>query len=663
MSVESARKFLSGAWQDKKFQAQLMELGSLEENAASTGLVALAKSAGFDFSKEEFRMATLSSNAQAMTARSGNALVRLRNRVRDLKSPDWVMLRADLYSAQEYLFGVETRMEIRRHLLRDVPGGAAVLRALKKSCSNSLKALCDMEIAVDAQNPPGLKRSFTILAQATDELFAALRVARELSAELPVFFDLAELNEFFLVAIKVLKDDSAEVEGLAANLRPLYAWSLGLDPTIKNLQENHPEEKELLEAVLRSRGLVTEGLGGVVVFLESKDKSDLSMALSLLEKGMRTLAPALSVIRELRDRSCEFSQEPLLDSVFRAAGEWAQGKVEHPQILVALQALLQAHVYDMELAHQDSFLPLSTHRELFSRIGETHSIMTSLLMALVHQKQPDRFLEDLEAFRRNGSEFDALCRQLKALDRPMLSGSPNFQKLFNTMEQVYLEEVPDDRLRDFLPFLRSSQEDFLQRLSRVAHPTEEHDLARECLEEHRRGFEELEGYLLDGSRSHILGALELLLPACMDLEELDHMFATNSSEIGIDILEGEPVLNQSRALQQIKAIVEASRSGALTGEECLAGLRSSVEHMEHAFKALNSQIRPLILGKSDQEALLHYEQLSVILEYQLNGLQWLEKILLSGTPAEIDDAVQELTEVDAYLLAFQEDIQKLEGVT
>jgi hypothetical protein len=666
MSVNSAREFLSGAWRDEKIQARLMQIGAMEEEAAFAGLIALAKEAGFDFSKEEFRQATLASNAQALAPVSGSALVRLRNHVRHLKNPEWIDLRAALYSAQGYLFGVGSRMGIRSHLLEDIPGGNTLLRALKKSGADSQRALASMEAAVDSQDLPELEKSFTLLAEASDELLAGLKVARELSAELPVLFDLPELNEFFLVALQVLKDESTEVDGLVAHLKQLYAWSLDLDPTVESLQKNHPDEKELLEALLGAQDLVTEGLGGVATFLESKDKSDLSMALSLLEKGMRALAPALTIIRELRDRGCEFSQDPLLDSVFCAAQEWAQQKREHSEILVALQALLRAHAHDMELAHQDSFLPLSTHQDLFSQLEETHSVMTALLKALVHEKQPARFLEDLAVFRRNGARYDKLCQRLKTYEHPKLAGSPNFQKLFDTMKKVYLEQEPDDRLREYLPFLRSSHEDFLQRMTRISNPTEEHDLARECLEEHRRGFDELETYLRSGTRSHILQAYEFILPACMDLEELEHVVGSAAPDETIDILDGEPVIQKSRALRQIDAIVDASRSGALTGDECLANLQSSIEHTETAFKTLNSQIRPMILGKADQEALLQYEQLSVILEYQLNGLQQLEDLLLTGTPKEVDEAVQELSEVDAYLVAFQEDIQKLkasEGVT
>ena len=55
---------------------------------------------------------------------------------------------------------------------------------------------------------------------------------------------------------------------------------------------------------------------------------------------------------------------------------------------------------------------------------------------------------------------------------------------------------------------------------------------------------------------------------------------------------------------------------------------------------------------------MHYEQLSVILEYQLDGLRQLEQILFSGNVDQVDEAVQELAEVDTYLLAFQQDVEK-----
>jgi soluble cytochrome b562 len=306
----------------------------------------------------------------------------------------------------------------------------------------------------------------------------------------------------------------------------------------------------------------------------------------------------------------------------------------------------------MELAYQESFLPLSAHRAMFSEIEETHSVMNALLVSLAQEVRPKRFLEDLDAFRRNGVAFDELYRKLKTFEQSKLAGSPNFQKLLDTMKQVYLEEAPDDRLREFLPFLRSSHEDFLRRLEGVS--GEDHDLARECLEEHRRAFLELEEYLRDGDRSRVLHAYELILPACIDLEELEQAARDDT----VDILEGEPVQRQSRALQQVVAIVKAYRCGQLKQDECLSTLSSIIEQAESAHRTLNSQIRPMLLAKSDQEAQMHYEQLSVILEYQLDGLRQLEQILFSGNVDQVDEAVQELAEVDTYLLAFQQDVEK-----
>ena len=652
MSVKSARDFLSGAWQDETFRSRLMEIGAKDEEAAFNDLIAFATEAGFDFNKEEFRQATLTSNARALTPLSGNPLVRLRNHTRNLRTPDWVVIRADLYNGQEYVKGIQARVSVRQFLLRDVPGGTPIVRALTKSSTECRRILEELEAALDRHDTAKLQKVFSSLARSSDELFATLRLARDLSAELPVLFDIPELNDFFLVAIRVLKNEVTELEGLAANLKQLYTWTLGIRPLLALVQKYHPKEKELLDVVHKSLEMVTEGVGGVVTFLESGDKADLSIALSLLEKGMRTLAPAIAVIRELRDRGCENSLDLPLESTYRMATEWAEGRRHRTDVLAALQTLLQAHAQDMELAHQESFLPLSAHRALFSEIEETHSVMNAMLVSLAREVRPKRFLEDLDAFRRNGVAFDELYRKLRTFEQSKLSGSPNFQKLLDTMKQVYLEKAPDDRLREFLPFLRSSHEDFLRRLE--AAWGEDRDLARECLEEHRRAFLELEEYLRDGDRSRILHAYELILPACIDLEELEQA----ARDDAVDILEGEPVQRQSRALQQVVAIVKAYRSGQLKQDECLSTLSSIIQQAESAHRTLNSQIRPMLLAKSDQEAQMHYEQLSVILEYQLDGLHQLKQILFSGNVDQVDEAVQELAEVDTYLLAFQQDVEK-----
>lgn len=588
--------------------------------------------------------------------RAGSALVRLRNRARDLDTPEWCALKSDLDSAKSYVNGLRARLSF-----YDPEAGPAILSALKRF-SVVLQVLDSLESALEKQDLKHLKAAFMKLGPASDELASVLKYAFGLGDELPVFFDLPELNGLFVLGLKVLKGDPVEGQRLAEHLGWLYNWSKTLDAMLGDLQTSDPDEVELHTSLSKSISFIKEAVGGVATFLESGVKQDLGLALSLLHRGTKLLAADLSTAQEIRDRNCQFSKDPILETLYRESQNWVKDEKQPLAVQESLKGLLETHRVSHELAHRFIFLPLNVHQELFSEADALHSEMNGIIATLMQETQPESFLKLLFDFRREAVKLDNIYRQMNSFEKPSLANSPNFRELFKTMEAVYSETMPDTRLRELLTLLRAAHQDYSLQLEELPR-TEEDLLVDECLQEHQLGFVELEAYLLNGERHRILKAYEIMLPASLDLAELSENEVPPSFEPegSLDILDSDMDSAQSRSLRQILSLIKASRTGKTAPEKCLQCLRSLIQNAEAASRTLSFRVRPLALGQGDPESLEYFEQLNVILEYQLDGLNRLERILLNGTSQAVDQVVQELAEVDAYLVDFRESQEKLVG--
>jgi hypothetical protein len=541
--------------------------------------------------------------------------------------------------------------------------GPTIQQAFSQKCAVVFRVLDSLESAVKERDANRLKHAFAELGPASDELTGVAESAQELAAELPTFSDQPGLNDIFVLGLNVLHGDSVEESGLTARLPGLYGWFKSLEGILSELRSDYPDELELRASAEAAIGDVREALGGFVLFFEERKLNDLSLALSLLDKGTRSLARCLQVLQDLRNRRLKFSQDPVLEAVYGAARRWAEGAdMSALEVQRALGNLLEAHVMDLELTRQRGFLPYSVHRELFQKVEDCHTNMNEILTALAQETEAEVFLENLNDFREFAQELDGIDQQLRLFERPKLTGSPAFKDLFETMEGVYLERVPDDHLREKLHHLRSAHQQYIRGLELMPHKSDEELMLEECLMEHAIGFQELDAYLQTGDRTCLLKAYEAMLPASTDLEELDQSHRPGTPVDGpLDLLDSDADIAQSRGYRQILALVEAGKAGGVESEECLENLRTLIQNAEKARQTLNSQVRPLVLGQDDQEALGYYEQLNVILEYQLDGLYRLEEALAIGTHQAINEAVQELAEVDAYLVTFRETQEKLVG--
>ncbi|MFA5505617.1 MAG: hypothetical protein WC423_09350, partial [Vulcanimicrobiota bacterium] len=159
----------------------------------------------------------------------------------------------------------------------------------------------------------------------------------------------------------------------------------------------------------------------------------------------------------------------------------------------------------------------------------------------------------------------------------------------------------------------------------------------------------LASYIEGGEKGELALALHLLETGGHELQAA----ARPVEDASLDLMDSDLAVSQSRSYRQIAALVEASRNGA-DPERCLDGLRMLIRHAEKASRTLNAQVRPMAFKHKDEEALGHYEQLSVILEYHLDGLRQLEAALFAEPTDAVDEILSELSEVDAYLLGFQE---------
>ena len=509
--------------------------------------------------------------------------------------------------------------------------------------------------AIEKRESSLLERAFKSLGPACDDLSTLLDSMRSKLDSLPILSDQTALDEVIFLSLNLLQGESSLKPDLKDKLPLLVDWSRRLQTLIDRIQDEWPEEKEIAHKLDSALQDLTEAIGGFVVFLKSDEARDLSLALSLFDRALRTTSACLAPLRRLRHLQFEFSKEPVLELLHQSANSWANGEASQPT-QTALMELIKAHIVDLELARQHSFLPFALHQELLDQMDECRANLCEILKDLTEDCGPEDFLAGLKDFRDYAQDFDVLLKRACSLEDPGFTECVNFRKLFELMKDVYLECLPDERLRERLHLVSSAHQQLMHRASLTTERSEEESFIEECLKEHEFGIAEIEDYLVCGQRALLLKAYELLLPALFDLVELSAIYGSGEDEKSLDFVDSDSQSNQSRCFRQIRSLTR-SHHGAQGVEQ----LQLLLESAESARRELSETVRPLIVTHSNPEVQGSFEQLTVILEYHLDGLYQLEQALQSQGESAVECAVQELAEVDAYLNAFLENQEKLVG--
>lgn len=114
-----------------------------------------------------------------------------------------------------------------------------------------------------------------------------------------------ELAELLAIGFGILSRDGDAIE-LSGRLGWLYHWSCGLDAQIEDVCARRDPNDPLLLRLSGATRTIREAVGGLAAYVESNNKSDLALALHLLESASSSLVNEVSTASRMANS--EFSQ-------------------------------------------------------------------------------------------------------------------------------------------------------------------------------------------------------------------------------------------------------------------------------------------------------------------------------------------------------------------
>lgn len=356
----------------------------------------------------------------------------------------------------EHLEGVEHRAWALRPLLSAFPESGELWTAYGK-------ALAGYRSAVSADKPD--RDAVLDSAVALEEAVLALR---GLAAELPRVTGHGALDEIFAVGMSLARGASVEPDALLSRLVAGREAVLRLQSQGALFARAFPKEEEIARHLSDSLEALEEGLGGAFLYLAEEQDAD------MLEQAMRTLASggisavaALTAMREVSESDHQYSEDPVLEELFRAVEAADSQRIE-----VALIAIddAQASTGAELTAMLDSFAPESWRSRHVESLRRQWSLLESEREAL-HEAYAGGVLNHgmLQVYQNLGIEFDEM-ENAAAESMPTRASLPDVGHLVSLVEAmgaVFEERAPLSLLSDELNRLISSYRDYQEHLERV----------------------------------------------------------------------------------------------------------------------------------------------------------------------------------------------------
>lgn len=355
-----------------------------------------------------------------------------------------------------HLEGLEVRSQALRPLLAGFPDSAELWSAYGEALEAYRAALTALPSDPD-----------TVLdtAVALEESVLSLRA---LAAELPRITGNGAIDEIFAVGMSMARGGEVEPDALLSRLVAGRDVVLRLQSQRSLFVRAFPEEEEIARHLGDAVEALEEGLGGAFLYLAEEQDGD------LLEQAMRTLASggsaamaALAAMREVSEEHHLFSEDPVLEELFRAVEAGDAARIE-----VGLIALDDAHaLLEGELEGLfATFAPQSWRTRYLAPLRQQWTALEAEREAL-HQAAAGSALsrERLQAFQALAGELDELEREAVET-MPGRANLPNVAHLVGPivlMGAVFEQRAPFLLLERELHRLSASYRDYQEHLERV----------------------------------------------------------------------------------------------------------------------------------------------------------------------------------------------------
>ena len=374
----------------------------------------------------------------------------------DAFPPDSVEARALRDEVLHHLEGLEARSWALHPLLAGFPDCPDLWTTFAK-------ALHDYRQAISAAQP----QSAEVLdaAVALEESVLALR---ELLAELPRITGHGALDEIFALGMSLARGAAVPSDALLSRLVAGRDVVVRLRSQAALFARAFPAEEEVARHLGDALDALEEGLGGAFVYLADEQDGD------LLEQAMRTLASggsaamaALVVMKEVSEAEHRFSEDPVLEELFRAVEATDSERVEVG--LIALDE--EQERLGREIASlAATFGPAAWRERHVPRLQDLWKALEASRERL-HLAQAEGRLEHaaLEAYQSLAVDLDEAEHQA-AESLPTRASLPDAAHLLGLLElmgAVYEERAPFSLLEAELAGLAAAYRQYLEHLEKI----------------------------------------------------------------------------------------------------------------------------------------------------------------------------------------------------
>lgn len=428
------------------------------------------------------------------------------------------------------------------------------------------------------EEPPN-PRELLDRAVALEESILALK---DLAAQLPRLTGHGVLDEIFIVGMNLARGGKVESQALLQRLVAGRAVVLGLRSQAALFEAAFPDEVELITHLRDALEALEEGLGGAFLYLaEEPDRDLLEQAMRTLVSGGTAAVAALAAMTEVNEGAHHFSEDPVLEDLFRAVDAQDPARIE-----VCLTALDSAHA---ELAEEfesllATFTPSGWRESELSKLELAWRALESAREEL-HQwaGRSELTMARLEAFQAQAVDYDELTNEMveSLPTRSSLPDVANFAALIEGMAAVYEERAPFFLLSEELARLAETYRDFLQHMERV-YEAETDQPRQEALDRLLCAAEEigealslLEEALRQQDRELFPQVWQSLLGPCHELYQL-------SKTAELESLRAEPEAPLSPLFEQLRSLFRdrlAHRVSALEYRQELGRASGEIEKL------------------------------------------------------------------------------------
>jgi hypothetical protein len=351
-------------------------------------------------------------------------------------------------------------LESRSQALRPLLAGFTESTELWETYQN---AMASYRAALEGEPPQP-----EVVLSAVVALEEAVLALRELAAELPRVTGHGVLDEIFAVGMSLAHGAELEPEALLHRLVGGRETVLRLQSQRALFARTFPQEEEIVGHLDDAVEALEEALGGAFLYLaEEPDRHILEQAMRTLASGGMAAMAALAAIREVSEADHRFSEDPVLEELFRAVEAGDPERVE-----VALVDLDASHAtLEQELEGLFSTFAPQSWRERHLEPLQRHWIALEQQRVELHQAAAESRLSlaQLEAFQNLASQLDELENEA-AESLPGRASLPDVAHLVSLVElmgAVFEERAPLVLLEEEFERLVASYRDYQAHLERV----------------------------------------------------------------------------------------------------------------------------------------------------------------------------------------------------